>query len=119
VARLVSCKLITNRFIHAVFTVAAFWAREASVIPRYIVKGSSLPRKSPCSRRLILKAGTSSMYVSGQFEINSLYRKEPSHEYGKERSAVEDFKTDSLTGAIHVSPDRSYASRLKRYLSGR
>ena len=51
------------------------------------VKGPSSPCKSPCSRGLILKAGTSSMYVSGQFEIRSPHRREPSHENGRERSA--------------------------------
>jgi hypothetical protein len=59
------------------------------------------------------------MYVSGQFEIRSLHRREPSHEYGRERSAAEGPEADPLTGAVHVGPDGSHASRLKRHSSGR
>jgi hypothetical protein len=57
--------------------------------------------------------------VSGEFKIRNSYRKKPSHEYGRERSAAESPEIDFLTGTVYVNFNRSHASRLKRHLSER
>jgi len=83
------------------------------------VKGPSSPCKSPCSRGLILKAGTGPVYVSGQFEIRSPHRREPVARKRQGTFGAESPEAGPLTGAVHVGPDGSHASRLKHHSSGR
>jgi hypothetical protein len=73
----------------------------------------------PCSRGLILKAGTGSRYVSGQFEIRKSTPQRAVARKWQGTLGAEGPEADLLTGAVHVGPEGSHASRLKRHSSGK